>query len=137
MPCHEAVLPLEPGGFPGEVSSVVVSSLKALLLLEISSTGVEHHGLDIKVLGVILPVALLRILHLHLQLPCNAQKQLSPQTTRLKWNNRRQKLHADLIHSKQYQRTTAQSLIIGGFNNSGSNVHLVHLLFVRMELATA
>jgi hypothetical protein len=51
-----------------------INHLRALLLVEIDGAGVEHHGLDGEVLGVLLPVALLGLPLLHLQLPCNAQK---------------------------------------------------------------
>jgi hypothetical protein len=64
-----------------------INHLRALLHVEIDGAGVEHHGLDGEVLGVLLPVALLGLPLLHLQLPCNAQKQSSPQTTHSKWND--------------------------------------------------
>lgn len=43
--------------------------LGPLLLVEVGGAGVEHHGLDGEVLGVLLPVALLH-LALHLPVPC-------------------------------------------------------------------
>lgn len=43
--------------------------LGSLLLVEVGGAGVEHHGLDGEVLGVLLPVALLH-LALHLTDPC-------------------------------------------------------------------
>jgi hypothetical protein len=47
--------------------------LGALLLVEVGGAGVEHHGLDGEVLGVLLPVALLH-LPLHLTDPCTTQQ---------------------------------------------------------------
>jgi len=58
-----------------------MNHLGALLLVEIGGAGVEHHGLDGEVLGVLLPVALLCMPLLHLHLPCNAhtiRKQIIP-----------------------------------------------------------
>jgi hypothetical protein len=62
-----------------------MNHLGALLLVEIGGAGVEHHGLDGEVLGVLLPVALLRMPLLHLHLPCNAhttRKQIIPHEQR-------------------------------------------------------
>lgn len=48
--------------------------LGALLLVEIGGAGVEHHGLDGEVLGVLLPVALLRLPLLHLKHSCEHKR---------------------------------------------------------------
>ena len=61
--------------------------LWALLLVEVGGAGVEHHGLDGEVLGVLLPVALLH-LPLHLTDPCTTQHAL--QTPPPKTQNPRQ-----------------------------------------------
>lgn len=42
-----------------------INHLRALLLVEISGAGVQHHGLDGEVLGMLLPVALLRLPLMH------------------------------------------------------------------------
>lgn len=51
----------------------MMQHLGALLLVEVGGAGVEHHGLDGEVLGVLLPVALLH-LPLHLPDPCTTQR---------------------------------------------------------------
>jgi hypothetical protein len=76
-----------------------INHLWALLLVEIGGAGVEHHGLDGEVPGVLLPVALLRHPLLDLHLPCNTHNPSYPRTT-----------HAcagDLSEMEQQQRNAA------------------------------
>jgi hypothetical protein len=90
-----------------------INHLWALLLVEIGGAGVEHHGLDGEVPGVLLPVALLRHPLLDLHLPCNTHNHHTrEQRTHVpgtcpKWNNNRETQRADLIHSVGDQRAVS------------------------------
>jgi hypothetical protein len=111
--------------------SVVINHLGALLLVEVGGVGVEHHGLDGEVLGVLLPVTLLH-LALRLAEPCSTTN-TTVRSDRAAGTPTARRIPSPNSPAKREGRKGAICLPFTTATTGASSVYFSLFLFVKTE----